>query len=89
MQHSYRSLHENTYVKMIYSTPFLRVIFNIRKTLRYHQLVTSACIFSLHFRAQAWNFVKTIIRMRKVKFGSDRKILLPDVHFTDLTTGVI
>ena len=47
------------------------------------------CFFSLHFRAQAWNFAKSIIRTQKVKFGSDPIILPPDVHFTDQTTGVI
>ena len=41
---------------------------------------------SLHFRAQALNFVKGIIRTQKVKFGSNPKILPPNVH---QTTGAI
>ena len=41
---------------------------------------------SLHFRAQALNFVKGIIRTQKVKFGSNPKILLPNVN---QTTGAI
>ena len=49
----------------------------------------SVCVFSLHFRAQAWNFVKSIIRMQKVRFGSHSKILRPNVHFTDQTTGAM
>ena len=52
-------------------------------------MVMSVCVFSLHFRAQAWNFVKSIIMTQKIKFGSDPKILPLDVHFTDQTTGVI
>ena len=55
----------------------------------YGIIVRSVCVFSLHFRAQSWNFVKSFIRMQKVKFGSDTKVLLPDVHFTDQTTGII
>ena len=55
----------------------------------YGIIVKSVCVFWLHFRAQAWNFVKSFIRMQKVKFGSDTKVLLPDVHFTDQTTGII
>ena len=47
------------------------------------------CVFSLHFRATAWNFVKSNIRTQKVKFGSDPKTLPLDVHFTDQTAGVI
>ena len=44
----------------------------------YGIIVRSVCVFSLHFRAQAWNFVKSFIRMQKVKFGSDTKVLLLD-----------
>ena len=53
------------------------------------QLVKSVCAFSLHFRTQAWNFVRSIIGAQKVKFGSDSKILPSNVHFTDQTTGTI
>ena len=52
-------------------------------------IVRSVCVFSFHFRAQARNFVKSIIRTQKVKFGSDPKILPPDVQFTDQTTGAL
>ena len=48
--------------------------------------VRFVCVFSLHFRAQTWNFVRSIIRTQKFKVVSDPKILPPDVHFTDQTT---
>ena len=44
----------------------------------------SVCVFSVLLLR-----CKSIIRTQKVKFGSDPKILPPNVHFTDQMTGVI
>ena len=52
-------------------------------------IVKSVCVFSHHFRVQAWSFVKSIIKTQRVKFGSDPKILPPNVHFTDQTAGAM
>ena len=55
----------------------------------YRKVVRPVCVFSLHFRAQVWNFFKSIIRTQKIKFGWNPKILPPNVYFTEQTAVVI
>ena len=55
----------------------------------YRKVVRPACVFSFHFRAQVWNFFKSIIRTQKTKFGSNPKILALNVYFTEQTVVVI
>ena len=55
----------------------------------YRKVVRPVCVFSLHFRAQVWNFFKSIIRTQKIKFGSNPIILPPNVYFTEQAAVVI